>query len=308
MTRSRQTYKPSIRRDMSSNALLAEESPLVEKPDLVMSPTHRTTLGAFGALPIGLPRAGGGRTRTIAFKRWMMDDEFELGAIAARSEAMAMPRYYMEILSHFLVQLGDIDMKALEPTQRLLHLMGLYAADFLAAWTLLRIHAMGPKLPLKLQCPHCGPGSEPFGWDVHLPTIPLIVAEDHHPLRREIALQDGFEVRGQIVHSVIIAPYRWNAYEVLGKDRGNLNALRASIVRSAIVGLPDLDREVALTEGEMRKGLTKADFEIIFAEAQKDHVGLDFKMNVDCPACTRQFSHSVPWEYGSFFLSPGSSP
>lgn len=260
--------------------------------------TAKTTLKKQGAvLPLGFPDGNGGYARDIALRPWRMAEEKELGKLRSENENASMGQFVTMILATMCTKIGHHNLDAMKFAERQVVISQMFMGDVFYAYMWLRAQNLGAILELELICPFCKT-KHPF--DADLETTEVVVADSIEAASWEQALKFPFEIRGEKVTGLKMAPPRWATMEAIGDTGADSGSAKSGIIAGSVCGFTGKDTPVSITEGELNE-MMKYDIEMLTRGVEDYDMGPNMAVDVKCPRCKREAVHPMNWGYDNFF-------
>jgi hypothetical protein len=279
---------------------------LIERSDKSETPRRiSTTMREWGQrMPIGILDSDGRLHKDIAIKKWKTKDDRELGRKIAPDATMT--EHVPLVVANMCSRIGPHNMDELDDTRKTVVLSTMYMADVFYIYILLRMHTMGSRLSLNVDCPRIGCGvSFPYTGDLN--SIDVVAVEDIDAIIWRYNLEDPIELRHKPVTHLQMAYPKWGLMEH-AKNNQNETEIKALALQGAIVGLNDETVPVALSLVEIDE-LSKPDFEGMQEGINQNFLGPKMGLEGSCQpeVCTKfkrgghAFNLPIDWKYRNFF-------
>lgn len=258
-----------------------------------------TLLSRGPVLPIGISDGSGNLIKDIEFKRWTGATMRELGKLRETERELSMPEHVGLILSVLATRIGPYDFATLKRDKQKLVVSQMYMGDVFYAYCWARLQSLGPDINMKLSCPIC---RESFNWIGDLGTVSVTSVESLEKANWRYELSEPVKIRGNEAKALSLGPAKWYTLEsaqVAGQL--DLEGGKLAIVAGSIRGVEGREG-FPLTQSEIDE-LSGIDIEGIIAEMDEHYIGLDMRVEAQCPrnGCKKTFTSPIDWSYGSFF-------
>jgi hypothetical protein len=222
------------------------------------------------------------------------------------------------VLGNFLpVMLKSIGGYELEDLARATNLSpqklveGMYLADVLTIVLGIRLEAQGPLIGMTAQCPQCGEKNEDNpdkGIPYHdLSSVEVSVVEDLNAKPMvEVTLQDGLEIFGEMVTTVVMRPLRLFQIDEIAKP-GSGNPVDINLLYAMVCALPQATHMGTIPEQLKRRGgifgddlydeLTMGDLKRLRKALDVIQPGPDMNTDMLCRRCGHEWAASLPWAW-----------
>jgi len=152
------------------------KQPEAAPPKPPTSTRYSTTMAELGdKMPIGILDGEGRLHKDIVTKPWKTRDERELGKKLG-SDAQISDHVPI-VIANMCSRIGPHNMDTLDDPQKSLIVSTMYMADVFYLYALLRMKAMGPRLPLTVNCPRGGCGVT-FPYIGDLTSVEVVAVDD----------------------------------------------------------------------------------------------------------------------------------
>ena len=265
-----------------------------------------TTLEDLGPnLPIGFAN-GNEFLKEFEFKTWKFKEEKQIGKIRENAKGLTVGEFVRHLMSVMLIRIGPhLDFQSLSDPEKTVILSQMYMPDMLYSYIWLRVHSLGPELPMKLKCPTC---KYEFDYEVDLKTLEVKVLLEPKKLKKEINLKDGFQIHKELRKKLTIRPPLWSIMDDPQIARSDNPGERdAAMIKGSVVGAEGLEngKPIAILDTDLDE-MSKFDI-VTTVAAIEDTPGPNMVLEADCPKCKTKFFQMIEWFYDSFFTISSQS-
>ena len=197
---------------------------------------------------------------------------------------------------------------------------GMYLADVLMVVLGIRLESQGPLIGMTAQCPQCGEKNEDNpdkGVPYHdLSSVEISVVENltSKPMV-EVTLQDGLEIFGETVTTVLMRPLRLFQIDEVAKP-GSGNPVDINLLYAMVCALPGAAHMGTVSEQLKRRGgifgddlydeLTMGDLKRLRKALETIQPGPDMNTEMLCRRCGHDWRMGLPWAQLRGFLFIGN--